>query len=121
MATRTKMDVPSELKSSQLEIVERVKKTGKLRVGVNECTKAIERGIAKLVVIAEDVSPPELVMHLPLLCKEKNIPFTFVSTRKELGEKAGLKVGTSSVALLDEGDAKKDLLELVGKLRELQK
>lgn len=119
MANFVKLNVPKELKEKQLKIIEKVKKTGKLRVGSNECTKAIERGSAKLVVVAEDVSPPEIVMHLPLLCQEKNIPFTFVSTKKELGEKVGIAVGASSIAITDEGEAKKELVDLVKKLSEL--
>jgi len=120
MADFVKIQVPNELKEKQLTILEKVVKTGKIRVGTNECTKAIERGTAKLVLIAEDVSPPEVVMHLPVLCKEKNIPFTYVSTKKELGERAGIKVNASAIALIDEGDAKKELVDLVKKLKELQ-
>ena len=58
--------------------------TGKIRRGTNETTKAIERGIAKLVIIAEDVTPPEVVAHLPLLCEEKKIPFIFVPTKEDV-------------------------------------
>ena len=48
-------------------------------------TKAIERGNAKFVVIAEDVNPKEVVMHLPVLCDEKQVPYSYVATKKELG------------------------------------
>ena len=120
MAEIVKLQVPKELKDKQLSILEKVKKSGKIRIGVNEVTKAVERGTAKLVVIAEDVSPPEIVMHLPVLCKEKNIPFTYVDTRKELGEKTGVTVSAAAIALIDEGEAKKDLVDLVKKLKELE-
>ena len=56
-----------------LEIVEIARTSGKIRKGSNEATKAIEKGEAKLVVYADDVTPKEIIMHLPLLCKEKNI------------------------------------------------
>ncbi|MDO8627127.1 MAG: 50S ribosomal protein L7Ae [Candidatus Diapherotrites archaeon] len=121
MAGHVKLELSGELKEKQLVILERVKKSGKIKVGVNEVTKSVERGLAKLVVIAEDVNPPELVMHLPLLCEEKNIPYSYVSTRKELGEKSGLKVAAASIAILDEGDAKKELLDFVIKLKDLKK
>jgi large subunit ribosomal protein L7Ae len=120
MADIVKLQVPKELKDKQLVILEKVKKTGKIRIGINEVTKAVERGTAKLVVIAEDVSPPEIVMHLPVLCKEKNIPFTYVDTRKELGEKTGVTVSAAAIALIDEGEAKKELVDLVKKLKELE-
>ncbi len=120
MADFVKIKVPEELKQKQLLILDKIRKSGKIRVGTNECTKAIERGSAKLILIAEDVTPPEVVMHLPILCKEKNIPYTYVSTKKELGEKAGIKVGSSAIAIIEEGDTKKDLVDLVKKLKELQ-
>jgi len=50
------------------QLVQIARDSGKLRKGTNETTKAIERGIAKLVVIAEDVEPPQVVAHLPILC-----------------------------------------------------
>ena len=111
--------VPKELQSKALELVEKSRKAGKIRVGVNEVTKMVERNQAKFVLVAQDVSPPELVLHLPALCKEKNIPMGFVSAKKDLGEKAGLKVGTSAIAVVDEGELKKDFEALAKKFAEL--
>lgn len=121
MADFVKFSVPKELQEKQAGILEKVRKNGKVRIGSNEVTKAVERGNAKLVMIAQDVSPPEIVMHLPVLCSEKNVPFTYFSTKKELGEKIGLKVGTSSAVIVTEGDAKKDIEDLSKKLLELRK
>ena len=52
-------------------IVEKARKTGKVDKGINEVTKAVEREVAKLVVVASDIDPKELTQHIPLLCKEK--------------------------------------------------
>ena len=68
-----------------------------------------------------DVEPKEIVMHLPLLCKEKSVPFSYTKTRKELGEKVGIGVGTAAIAVADEGDAKKELQEIAKRLAELGK
>ena len=92
------------------EAVEIAKATGKIRKGSNETTKAIERGIAKLVVYAKDVQPPEVIMHLPLLCKEKGILCIEVPSKEELGAAAGIDVPTAAIAIVDEGDAK-DLIK----------
>ena len=54
-------------------IVEKARKTGKIDKGINEVTKAVELGVAKLVLYANDVNPKEIVAHIPLLCKEKGI------------------------------------------------
>ena len=92
-----------------LEIVEIARTTGKIRKGANEATKALEKGNAKLVVYAQDVTPKEIIMHLPLLCKEKNVPCFGVSKKDDLGAAAGLPVPTAAVAVVKEGEAKSAL------------
>lgn len=109
-----KYETPSDVKAKSLEAVEMAK--GGLRKGTNEATKAIERGDAKLVVIAEDVDPEEIVMHLPLLCGEKNIPFVYVADKASLGKAAGLSVGTSAVAIAKTGAAESLVKEIVQKI-----
>jgi len=88
------------------EAIELARTTGKIKKGTNEVTKQIERGTAKLVVVAKDTNPPEVVMHIPLLCKEKGVAFVEVPSREELGAAAGLQVATSTVVITDAGEAK---------------
>ena len=95
-----------------LEAVETAKNSGKIKKGINEATKALERGTAKLVVYAKDVEPKEIVMHLPVLAKEKGIPCVEVNSKEELGTAAGINVPTTAVAVINEGDAKKLIEEL---------
>ncbi len=95
-----------------LEAVELARKTGKIKKGTNEATKALERGNAKLVVYAKDANPKEIVMHIPILAKEKNIPVFEVSQKAELGAAAGLEVSTVAVAIIDAGEAKDIIIEL---------
>ena len=87
------------------EAIEIARTTGKIRKGSNEATKAIEKGTAKLVVVAKDVSPPEITMHIPMLCKEKSIPCAEVPSKEELGAAAGLGVGTAAVVIIEAGEA----------------
>ena len=89
-----------------LEIVEIARTSGKISKGANEATKAIEKGQAKLVVYAADVTPKEIILHLPLLCKEKNIPCFAVAKKEDLGAAAGLALSTAAVAVVKEGEAK---------------
>ena len=56
-----KFETPEELVSPILEAVRVATQSGKVKKGTNEATKAIERGSSKLIVIAEDVEPPEVV------------------------------------------------------------
>jgi large subunit ribosomal protein L7Ae len=96
-----------------LEVIEVARETGKIRKGVNETTKAIERGSAKLVVVADDTDPPEIVMHLKPLCDEKKIPLARVPSKNELGRAAGIDVSTAAIAVLDVGESKKKLHDLI--------
>jgi len=92
--------------------VEKAKKTGKIEKGTNEVTKAIELGTAKLVVYAADVQPKEIVQHLPIICREKNIPCQEVESKQKLGLAAGIPVSTASVAIIEAGDAAGDIAQL---------
>ena len=96
------------------EAVEIAKKSGKIKKGINEVTKMVERGIAKLVLVAGDTSPKEIIMHLEPLCKEKNIPIVEIPSKEELGAAAGLGVSTVAVAIVKEGDAK-DIIKSIAK------
>ena len=95
-------------------LIEKARKTGKIEKGTNEVTKAIERETAKLVVYAKDIEPKEIVQHIPVLCKEKNIPCQEVDSKEKLGIVAGLPVSASSVAVIEAGEAEGDIVSLGG-------
>ena len=97
---------------SVFEVIEVAKKTGKLKKGCNEVTKALEKGQAKLVVVAKDIQPKEIVMHLPLLAKEKGVKYFEVEKKDELGAAAGLPLGTAAIAVIDAGEANELLKQL---------
>ena len=90
-------------------VIEKARRTGKIDKGTNEVTKAIERGVAKAVFYAADVEPKEIVAHLPVIAKEKGIPCFEVDSKQKLGIVAGVSVSASSIAVIEEGDADKDL------------
>jgi len=105
-------EVSKETVEKALESIEVAKATGKIKKGSNEATKALERGEAKLVATAKDTSPPEIIMHLPILAKEKGVVCIQVPTKEELGAAAGISVGTTAVAITKEGEAKPIIAEL---------
>lgn len=121
VAKFVKFEVPKDIEEKVLQAVEMVKSTGKTRRGTNETTKAIERAIAKLVVIAEDVQPEEVVMHLAPICEEKKIPYVYVKSKQELGRATGIDVPCASIAIVDVGDAKKEIDEIVKAVNALKK
>ncbi|MCK4933088.1 50S ribosomal protein L7Ae [Candidatus Bathyarchaeota archaeon] len=100
-----KFEIPAEVADAACEALQIASQTGRVRRGTNETTKAIERGIAKLVIIAEDVEPPEVVAHLPILCDERKTLYVFVPTKKKIGEAVGIDVPAASVSIVEEGDA----------------
>ena len=116
-----KFEMPKDLAEKTYEAVEKARDGGKTRKGVNEVTKAIERGVAKLVIMAEDVEPEEVLMHIPVLCDEKKIPFSYVPAKAELGKAAGLEVPTSSIAITEDGGGKKLIDDISKKTEELKK
>jgi large subunit ribosomal protein L7Ae len=116
-----RFEVPDELAEKVYEAIKKVRDSGgKIKKGTNETTKAVERGIAKLVVIAEDVDPPEIVAHLPLLCEEKRIPYVYVPSKKRLGEAVGIEVAAASAAIIDPGEAKEAIEEIIREVQELK-
>ena len=110
-------EASKELMTKAYEAVELARKTGKIKKGANEATKAIERGSAKLVLVAKDVNPPEIIMHFIPLCKEKDIPIVEVPSKEELGAAAGLSVPTGAIAIITEGEAKDLIKEIASKLK----
>ena len=113
-------DVPADLEDDALEALEVARDTGTVKKGTNETTKSVERGNAELVFVAEDVQPEEIVMHLPELADEKEIPFVFIATQDDVGHAAGLEVGSAAAAIVDAGDAQDDVDDIAAKVEELR-
>lgn len=116
-ATYQEFEVSDSLAEKTYDAIEDSQKVSK---GTNEVTKAIERSEADLVVIAGDVSPEEIVMHLPALADEKDIPYTFVPEKEELGLASGINVGTAAVAITSTGGAEDEVQEIAQKSNELR-
>ncbi len=113
--------VPEELAEKAYLALAKARETGgRIKKGTNETTKAVERGLAKLVLIAEDVDPPEIVAHLPLLCEEKKIPYVYVPSKKRLGEAAGLEVAAASACIIEPGEAAELVQEIIKEVEEIK-
>jgi len=117
-----KFEVPKELSDAAYEALQVAKDTGgKIRRGTNEATKAVERGTAKLVLLAEDVEPPEVVAHLPLLCEERKIPYIYVPSKEKLGQSSGIEVKSAAIAIVEAGESKDLIAEIIKKLESIKK
>lgn len=119
MPIYVRFETPKELVNQIYEVVERARDTGKVKKGVNEATKQVERRQAKLVVMAEDISPEEILAHMPLLCEDRGVPYLYVPSKEELGAASGLMVSTAAVAITDLGEGEEmtgEILEKIGKI-----
>lgn len=112
-----KFEVPEEVQEKTLRLIEVARNTGKIKKGTNEVTKAVERSQAKLVIIAMNVDPEEIVMHLPPLCEERKIPYIYVKNKEDLGKAAGIQVSAASVCIVDTGEGKKNYEEIINWIR----
>ncbi len=115
-----KFETPAEVANAAYEALQIATRTGSIRKGTNETTKAIERGQAKLVVIAEDVDPPEVVAHLPILCDERKITFVFVPSKVKLGNSVGIDVQSAAVCIVETGEASDLVKEIATRIRRIK-
>ena len=115
-----RFEVSPEIMERAYETVKLAKDDGKLRKGANEATKAVERGITRLLVIAVDVDPPEIVAHLPLLADEKKISYVYVDSKIKLGEAAGIDVPSAAIAVVEAGKGKPLMDEVISKVAALR-
>ena len=115
-----KFDTPEDLVSPIYEALRVATQSGKVKRGTNEATKAIERGSSKLIVIAEDVEPPEVVAHLPILCEEQNAAYAFVPSKQDLGKALGIDIMSAAAAVLDSGDAKHIVDQVISSIAKIK-
>jgi large subunit ribosomal protein L7Ae len=97
-----RFETPEDLANKIYEMID-LNKNGRVKKGSNEVTKSAERGTAQFIILAEDVNPPELLAHIPLICEEKDIPYGYVPSQEFLAKGVGLAKGASaaSVAVME--------------------
>jgi U4/U6 small nuclear ribonucleoprotein SNU13 len=76
--------------NSLLDLVQQAQNYKQLKKGANEVTKSLNRGYAQLVLLAADTEPLEIILHLPLLCEDKNVPYVFLKSKAALGRACGV-------------------------------
>ena len=81
---------PADLSVTILELVQQASNYKQLKKGANEATKTLNRGISEFIVMAADTEPLEILLHLPLLCEDKNVPYVFVPSKQALGRACGV-------------------------------
>merc|ERR1719213_788111 len=90
----------NKLTKEIMEILNQATHMKKLKKGANETTKALNRGMADLVILAADTEPLEIILHLPLLCEDKNVPYVYVGKQADLGRACGVSRNIIGVAIM---------------------
>ncbi|MEC7695182.1 MAG: ribosomal L7Ae/L30e/S12e/Gadd45 family protein [Candidatus Thermoplasmatota archaeon] len=101
MSVHISFETPQDVQEQVYEMIKIIGKDGRgrLKKGSNEVTKSAERGTAQMIVMAENVNPGELLAHIPMICKEKEIPYIYVEDQSYLAEAAGMSAGTKTAAI----------------------
>lgn len=111
-----KFEVSNEIVSKTYEALQLAKQSGTIRKGANEVTKSVERGLASLVVIAGDVEPEEVVVHIPSLCEQRKIPYSYVPSKTDLGKSIGLNVPCTAIAVENAGSAANAIKDIASRV-----
>ncbi|CAJ1954482.1 unnamed protein product [Cylindrotheca closterium] len=80
----------ADLTVALLELVQQATNYKQTKKGANEATKTLNRGISELIIMAADAEPIEILLHLPLLCEDKNVPYVFIPSKVALGRACGV-------------------------------
>lgn len=110
-----------QLNSSILNLVQQAENYKQLRRGANEATKTLNRGLAEFIVMAADAEPLEILLHLPILCEDKNVPYVFVRSKQALGRACGVSrpVVACSVTVNEGSQLKPQILAIQQEIEKL--
>ncbi|CAI9723327.1 1 [Octopus vulgaris] len=103
-----------QLTHSILNLVQQASNYKQLRKGANEVTKTLNRGISEFIVLAADAEPLEILLHLPLLCEDKNVPYVFVRSKQALGRACGVSRSVIACSVtVNEGSQLKSQIQAI--------
>ncbi|KAJ9496683.1 RNA binding protein snu13 [Exophiala xenobiotica] len=111
----------SALSQKILDTVQQASHYRQLKKGANEATKTLNRGTAELVVLAADTSPLAILLHLPLLAEDKNVPYVYVPSKVALGRACGVSrsVIAASITTNESSDLMPSIKELKSRIERL--
>lgn len=103
-----------QLTHNILNLVQQASNYKQLKKGANEATKTLNRGISEFIVLAADAEPLEILLHLPLLCEDKNVPYVFVRSKQALGRACGVsRPAIACSVTVNEGSQLKSQIQAV--------
>lgn len=111
----------ASLTTEILDLTQQASHYKQLRKGANEATKTLNRGTSEFIVMAADAEPLEILLHLPLLCEDKNVPYVFVQSKTALGRACGVTrpVIAVSITTNEASDLTKQIQAIKEKIEKL--
>uniref|UniRef100_A0A7S2UX33 H/ACA ribonucleoprotein complex subunit 2 n=1 Tax=Fibrocapsa japonica TaxID=94617 RepID=A0A7S2UX33_9STRA len=97
---------PPKLTKKMHKLVKKASKAKCLRRGVKEVVKSLKKKEKGLCIIAGDISPIDVISHIPILCEEASIPYIYVPSKQDLGGAALTKRPTSTIFVVPKGKFK---------------
>ncbi|KZT24497.1 L30e-like protein, partial [Neolentinus lepideus HHB14362 ss-1] len=79
--------------------IKRASKAREVKRGVKEVVKGIRKGERGLLILAADITPIDIISHLPVLSEDAQVPYVFVPSKEELGHSSATKRPTSCVMI----------------------
>lgn len=98
------------------KVVKKSQKAKRLKRGVREVVKGLRKDEKGLIILAGDVSPIDVISHIPVFCEDKGVPYCYVPTRRDLGAAAFTKRPTSVVMVQEAEDYKELYQDCYGKV-----
>ncbi|KAI1778364.1 L30e-like protein [Hypoxylon cercidicola] len=104
-----------------LDLVQQAGHARQLKKGANEVTKTLSRGVAEIVILAADTTPLAILLHLPLLCEDKNVIYCYVPSKIALGRACGVSraVIAASITTNEASDLSNQIRALKDKIERL--
>jgi len=111
----------ADLSNTILDLVQQASHYKQLKKGANEATKTLNRGMAEFIVLTADTEPLEILLHLPLLCEDKNVPYVFVLSKTALGRACGVSraVIAASVTTNESSDLRAQIQSIKTQIEKL--
>merc|ERR1712086_84953 len=112
-----------KLAKKLFKVIKKATKTKQVLRGVKEVVKAVRKGTKGVCVIAGNISPMDVISHLPMLCEDNDIPYIYVRSKEDLGAAGLTKRPTSRMLIaptvkkgLDEPEGYSELEKKVKKM-----
>ena len=97
------MDAQNDKRSEGCEMLAKLTHR-KVVVGSKQLRKALDRGTARFVVLARNADPA-ITEPIEAICRQNDVPVTWVPSKQELGKACGIEVGAAAAAAVESSDS----------------